>query len=59
MNSLTIKALGFAVVLVLATIFVVTKLNIDIFADSFGECNNNGWSNCDCCIDWSSYYKIY
>jgi len=34
MNSLTIKALGFAVVLVLATIFVVTKLNIDIFADS-------------------------
>lgn len=34
MNSLMIKALGFAVVLVLATIFVVTKLNIDIFADS-------------------------
>ena len=34
MNSLMIKALGFAVVLVLATIFVVTKLHIDIFADS-------------------------
>ncbi len=34
MNSLMIKALGFAVILVLATIFVVTKLNIDIFADS-------------------------
>jgi len=34
MNSLMIKALGFAVVLVLATIFVVMKLNIDIFADS-------------------------
>ena len=34
MNSLMIKTLGFAVVLVLATIFVVTKLNIDIFADS-------------------------
>ena len=29
-----IKTLGFAVVLVLATIFVVTKLHIDIFADS-------------------------
>ncbi len=34
MNSLTIKALGFAVILVIATIVVVTKLNIDIFADS-------------------------
>jgi len=34
MNSLMIKTLGFAVVLVLATIFVVTKLHIDIFADS-------------------------
>jgi cytochrome c oxidase cbb3-type subunit 3 len=34
MNSLMIKALGFAVVLVLATIFVVTKMHIDVFADS-------------------------
>ena len=34
MNSLMIKALGFAVVLIVATIFVVMKLNIDIFADS-------------------------
>ncbi len=34
MNSLMIKALGFAVVLIIATIFVVMKLHIDIFADS-------------------------
>ena len=34
MNSLMIKSLGFAALLILATIFVVTKLNIDIFADS-------------------------
>ncbi len=34
MNSLMIKTLGFAVVLIIATIFVVMKLHIDIFADS-------------------------
>jgi len=42
MNSLTIKALGFAAVLVLATIFVVTKLNIDIFADSVNAITMGG-----------------
>ncbi len=42
MNSLMIKALGFAVVLVLATIFVVTKLNIDIFADSVNAITMGG-----------------
>jgi len=42
MNSLMIKALGFAVVLVLATIFVVTKLNIDIFADSVNALTMGG-----------------
>ena len=42
MNGLMIKALGFAVVLVLATIFVVTKLNIDIFADSVNALTMGG-----------------
>ncbi|SFV54482.1 Cytochrome c oxidase subunit CcoP [hydrothermal vent metagenome] len=42
MNSLMIKALGFAVVLILATIFVVTKLNIDIFADSVNALTMGG-----------------
>ena len=42
MNSLMIKALGFAVVLVLATIFVVMKLNIDIFADSVNAITMGG-----------------
>ena len=42
MNGLMIKALGFAVVLVLATIFVVTKLNIDIFADSVNAITMGG-----------------
>ena len=37
-----IKALGFAVVLVLATIFVVMKLNIDIFADSVNAITMGG-----------------
>jgi len=42
MNSLMIKALGFAVVLILATIFVVMKLNIDIFADSVNALTMGG-----------------
>ncbi len=42
MNGLMIKALGFAVVLVLATIFVITKLNIDIFADSVNAITMGG-----------------
>ena len=42
MNSLMIKALGFSVILVLATIFVVTKLHIDIFADSVNAITMGG-----------------
>jgi len=42
MNSLMIKALGFAVILIVATIFVVMKLNIDIFADSVNAITMGG-----------------
>jgi cytochrome c oxidase cbb3-type subunit 3 len=42
MNGLMIKALAFAVVLVIATIYVVTKLNIDIFADSVNAITMGG-----------------
>ncbi|CAA6811276.1 MAG: Cytochrome c oxidase subunit CcoP (EC [uncultured Sulfurovum sp.] len=42
MNGLMIKALAFAVVLVLATIYVVTQLNIDIFADSVNAITMGG-----------------
>ena len=42
MNSLMIKALGFAVILIVATIFVVMKLNIDIFADSVNALTMGG-----------------
>ncbi len=42
MNSLMIKALGFAVLLIVATIFVVMKLNIDIFADSVNALTMGG-----------------
>ena len=42
MNSLMIKALGFAALLVVATIFVVMKLNIDIFADSVNALTMGG-----------------
>lgn len=34
MNGLMLKALGFAVILIIATIAVVTSLDIDIFADT-------------------------
>jgi cytochrome c oxidase cbb3-type subunit 3 len=42
MNSLMIKALAFAVILVIATIAVVMSLDIDIFADSINALTMGG-----------------
>ena len=42
MNALMIKALAFAAILIIATIAVVTSLDIDIFADSVNAITMGG-----------------